>query len=254
MEDAIDVGVAELLNDDEPKLPRRRAAPPPPLERERDQVASRGATAAASDGEEAWVQDMRRDLDAWGVDSGGSGASERRGGAAAAAAAAGGVGGSRVEYVAARLAKLAEGVHTRLETLQAEDDDLSARYDKVSKYRRQLQSQTPNAPVAAAAARGGDGGSDASDGEAPPQPLQNYQLTARETDLARLAAVSSQLRKRRTALWEALDTAQERADELARARRALRDEGLRGLRELVVRRRVSRNLATYLERLLGPLY
>ena len=66
-------------------------------------------------------------------------------------------------------------------------------------------------------------------------------------------ALSSE-RKRRTALWEALDTAQERADELARARRALRIDGLRGLRELVVRRQVSRNLATYLERLLGPLY
>jgi len=254
MEDAIDVSVAELLDDEELEPPRRRAAPPERLqererERERDPVAPGGASAASD--EDSWVRDMRRDLEAWGVDSDGGGAAERRSGAAGGGSGGGGggggVGGSRVEYVAARLAKLADGVHTRLETLQAEDDDLSARYDKVSTYRRQLQSQTPNGPV------DGDGGGDG-DGDEPPQPLQNNALTARETDLARLSAVSSQLRKRRTALWEALDTAQERADELARARRALRSDGLRGLRELVVRRKVSRNLATYLERLLGPLY
>ena len=37
------------------------------------------------------------------------------------------------------------------------------------------------------------------------------------------------------------------------ARRALSVEGLRGLRQLVISRQLSRNLRTYLERLLGPV-
>ena len=46
------------------------------------------------------------------------------------------------------------------------------------------------------------------------QPIENYQLTAREADLGRMAALSSQLRTRRSALWQELDDAQARALEL----------------------------------------
>lgn len=84
-------------------------------------------------------------------------------------------------------------------------------------------------------------------------PMQNGQLTAREADLGRLASLSSQLRVRRTALWAELDEAQVRGLELQKARRALSLEGLRGLRQLVISRQLSRNLRTYLERLLGPV-
>lgn len=85
------------------------------------------------------------------------------------------------------------------------------------------------------------------------QPIENYQLTAREADLGRMAALSSQLRTRRSALWQELDDAQARALELQKARRALHAQGLRGLRELVRSKQVSRNLRVYLERLLGPV-
>ena len=68
-----------------------------------------------------------------------------------------------------------------------------------------------------------------------------------------MAALSSQLRTRRSALWQELDDAQARALELQKARRALHAQGLRGLRELVRSKQVSRNLRVYLERLLGPV-
>ena len=68
-----------------------------------------------------------------------------------------------------------------------------------------------------------------------------------------MAALSSQLRKRRSELWQELDDAQARALEHQKARLALHAQGLWGLRELVRSKQVSRNLRVYLERLLGPV-
>ena len=237
------------------------AAEAPPAAAEAPPAAAAGAEAAdvagAAGGEDdaRWLQDMERDLQAWGAPPARAAArgAESRGASEAAGAQ------SRADYVEARLARLAANVAVAAERLQEEEDELAARCEQVRTYRQQLQ-QRIEGPA---------------DWES--APMQNGQLTAREADLGRLASLSSQLRVRRTALWAELDEAQSRGLELQKvrraimnlvpnpnlklnpnpnpnqARRALSLEGLRGLRQLVISRQLSRNLRTYLERLLGPV-
>ena len=220
-------------------------------------TATEGVEAGAAGGEDdaRWLQDMERDLQAWGAPPARAAArgAESRGASEAAGAQ------SRADYVEARLARLAANVAVAAERLQEEEDELAARCEQVRTYRQQLQ-QRIEGPA---------------DWES--APMQNGQLTAREADLGRLASLSSQLRVRRTALWAELDEAQSRGLELQKARRAIMNlvpnpnlnpnpnpnpnqarralslEGLRGLRQLVISRQLSRNLRTYLERLLGPV-
>ena len=70
------------------------------------------------------------------------------------------------------------------------------------------------------------------------------------TRLRSLEGLVSSLREERLAVYEQIDEAEGRLDELRAARRTLARRGVRGLRELAERRVVSKSLRRYLDRLL----
>ena len=70
------------------------------------------------------------------------------------------------------------------------------------------------------------------------------------TRLRSLEGLVADLREERAAVYEQIDEAESRLDELRAARRTLAKRGVRGLRELAERRAVSKSLRRYLDRVL----
>lgn len=111
--------------------PSRAAAPREPTApaAEAGAEAAEAAGAAGGEDEARWLQDMERDLQAWGAPPARAGAArsaESRGASEAAGAQ------SRAEYVEARLARLAENVAVTAERLQEEEDELAARWRRAN--------------------------------------------------------------------------------------------------------------------------
>ena len=70
------------------------------------------------------------------------------------------------------------------------------------------------------------------------------------TQYASLVKLYEQLRARRAGVWEAIDEAELRIEEIEATRRTLQRRGIGGLQALVERSAVSQSLRTYLQKLI----
>ena len=135
-------------------------------------------------------------------------------------------------YVEGRLTTLYERVNERVEALREEDNELYERRQAASSRLRALRTQIE------------------SSGEWVVEDENAVASRAPRTQFRSLHALCEQLRTRRMGVWDALDEAESRLDEILAAKRTLARRGVSGLDDLIQRRSVSQSLRTYLEKLL----
>jgi len=139
---------------------------------------------------------------------------------------------SRVDYVSRRLAGLHERVSERIGVLQDEESELLDQREEATARLRQIRSQIERT------------------GEVVADDATAIETRGDRTQYRTLEAKVAELRARRDRVWDSIDEAEARLDEIDSAQRTLKRRGLAGLRGIVRRKAVSRSLITYLEKLL----
>ena len=140
--------------------------------------------------------------------------------------------GSRTAFVTKKLSRLEQRVEERLAQLEEEDQELEERRAAARAELRKLRAHIDESGEIAIP------DDVAVETRGPRQRSQN------------LMALCEELYSQRLGVWAALDEAEARLEEISSARRMLARRGLLGLRRLVETRAVSRNLRTFLQRLL----
>ena len=141
-------------------------------------------------------------------------------------------GRSKADYIDRRLAVLSERVSERLRSLGDEEDELTARRQEAAKKMRQVRAQLD------------------SSGEVTISDEAAVESRGQRNQYASLVKLYEQLRARRTGVWEAMDEAEVRIEEIEAVRRTLRRRGIGGLQSVLERSAVSQSLRTYLQKLI----